>query len=60
MKPLLKNLNIYGGKYSMDDVLYGIKVLRNCDFMRKTTSIKEQYLVNSILVDICKGTNVKV
>ena len=59
-KILLKNLNIYGGKYSMDDVLHGIKVLRNCDFMRKTTSIKEQYLVNSILVDICKGANVKV
>ncbi len=58
-KILLKNLNIYGGKYSMDDVMHGIVTLRNCDFMSKTSSIKEQYLVNSILVDICKGANVK-
>ena len=58
-KILLKNLNIYNGKYSMEHLLYSIKLLRDCDYLNKTTSIKEQYLINSILVDICKGENVK-
>ena len=59
-KILLKNLNIYGAKYTMDDIMHGITTLRNCDLMGKTSSIKERYLANSILVDICEGTNVKV
>ena len=59
-KILLKNLNIYEAKYSIDDIMHGIKLLRNCDFMSKTTSVKEQYLANSILVDICEGANVKI
>ena len=57
-KIILKNLYIYGNKFSIDEILYAITVLRNCDLVSKTKSINEKYLVNSILVDICEGANV--
>ena len=57
-KIILKNLNTYGKKFSIDEILYSIKILRNCDLISKTTSMNERYLVHSIIVDICEGVNV--
>ena len=57
-KIILKNLYIYENKFSIDQILFAIKLLRNCDVVSKTTSINEKYLVNAILVEICEGVYV--
>ena len=56
-KILLKNLNMYVDSYSTDEIIYAINILRTCDLVSKTTSIKEKYLIHSMLVDICEGAN---
>ena len=57
-KIILKNLNIYGKRFSVDELLHAIKILRDCDFLCKTTSINEKFIFHSVIVEICKGKNV--
>ena len=57
-KILLKNLNIYGNKFSIDEILNAILLLRNCDLTVKTTSMNEKYLFHSIVAEICEGMRV--
>jgi len=57
-KIILKNLNQYGRQFSTDEVLNAIKLLRDCDFAFKNTSMDEKYLTHSILTGICGGVNV--
>ena len=56
-KIILKNLNQYGRQFSDDEILYAIKLLRDCDFAFKNTSMDERYLAHSILAGICGRVN---
>ena len=44
-------------KFSDDEILYAIKLLRDCDFAFKNTSMDERYLAHSILAGICGRVN---
>ena len=57
-KIILRNLNIYGKKFSIEEILNAILLLRNCDLTVKTTSINEKYLFHSIVAEICEGMRV--
>ena len=54
-KIILRNLNIYGNKFSIEEILNAILLLRNCDLTVKTTSINETHLFHSIVAEICEG-----
>ena len=54
-KIILRNLNLYGNKFSVDEILNAILLLRNCDLTVKTTSINERHLFHSIVAEICEG-----
>ena len=54
-KIILRNLNLYGNKFSVDEILNAILLLRNCDLTVKTTSINETHLFHSIVAEICEG-----
>ena len=56
-KIILKNLNQYVHQFSIDEILYAIKLLRDCDFACKNTTMDERQLAHSILADICGGVN---
>ena len=57
-KIILKNLNQYERQFSIDEILHAIKLLRDCDFACKNTSMNEKQLAHAILVGICGGMNV--
>ena len=40
-----------------EQFLYAIKLLRDCDFACKNTTMDERQLAHSILADICGGVN---
>ena len=55
-KIILRNLNIYGRKFSAEQILKAVTLLRDCDLIIKSTSISEKYFFYTILVEICEVT----
>ena len=42
---------------TIDEIFQSIKILRDCDFAYKNSSINEKHLMNSILISICGSNN---
>ena len=55
-KIILRNLNIYGRKFSAEQILKAVTLLRDCDLIIKSTSISEKYFFYSIIVEICEDS----
>ena len=56
-KIITKNLNYYNKKYSFSEIKNAILVLRNYDLIYKSSSVKDNILLDMIIIKICKGIN---